>query len=156
MKKNIIPIVFSLMIYLGIAIYIIKSDAYNVYYGNNNNEIYTIYLDGEVNYKGSLDLNKGTKIGDFIYDYLTSKSDYESFNPSEYIQNYKLYYIAYKEKLNINIATKKELMALDGVGDVYSNSIISGRPYKDIKELRTRNIIGQALYDSIKNQICCE
>lgn len=156
MRKYIIPIICGILIYLGIAIYIIKHSNYNVYYSHNDNEIYTIYLDGEVNYKGSLDLSKGTKLGDFIYSYLTSHSDLDSFNPGEYIENYKLYYIAYKDKLNINTATKKELMTLDGVGDVYSGSIIAGRPYNDISELRTRNIIGQALYDSIKNQICCE
>jgi DNA uptake protein ComE-like DNA-binding protein len=55
--------------------------------------------------------------------------------------------------LDINTASKTELMALSGIGDAYSQKIIDGRPYKRKDELVSRKIVPQATYDKIKNQI---
>ena|SRR5436190_23763872 len=55
--------------------------------------------------------------------------------------------------LDINSATKAELMMLSGIGDAYSQKILDGRPYKRKDELVSKKIIPQATYDKIKDQI---
>ncbi len=55
--------------------------------------------------------------------------------------------------LDINTATKEELMKLPGIGEAYSTKIIEGRPYKSKDELVRKKIIPQATYDKIKNEI---
>jgi competence protein ComEA len=56
-------------------------------------------------------------------------------------------------KLDLNTATKDQLKALPGIGDVYSQKIIDGRPYRTKLDLVHRKIISQSLYDKIKDQI---
>lgn len=158
MKKYLLYIVLTiscLLIYTSVAIFISSHNNINIHYSNSRIETYKIYLAGEVNYEGEIELQSGTKLGDFIYSYLTKYSDLNSFNDSTIIENYKTYTIAYKSKININTCEKKELETLDGVGKVYSQSIISQRPYQNISELKDNKVIGAALYDSIKNEICC-
>src|SRR5436190_1870886 len=55
--------------------------------------------------------------------------------------------------LDINSASKADLMALSGIGDAYSQKIIDGRPYKRKDELVSKKIVPQATYDKIKDQI---
>jgi competence protein ComEA len=55
--------------------------------------------------------------------------------------------------LDVNSATKDQLKALPGIGDAYSQKIIDGRPYARKDQLVSKNIIPQATYDKIKNQI---
>jgi competence protein ComEA len=55
--------------------------------------------------------------------------------------------------IDINTATKAELSALPGIGDVYSQKIIDGRPYAKKDQLKSKKIIPGATYDKISDKI---
>ncbi len=55
--------------------------------------------------------------------------------------------------VNINSATLKELDALPGIGLTYAQKIIDNRPYSDIGELLTKEVLGSSLYEKIKSSI---
>jgi competence protein ComEA len=58
-----------------------------------------------------------------------------------------------KALIDINSATKKELMTIPGIGDAYSDKIIKNRPYKGKDDLVKNKIIPAATYEKIKDMI---
>ena len=57
------------------------------------------------------------------------------------------------DKIDINTATKEQLMAFKGIGDKYSDKIIAGRPYAKKDQLVSKNILPEATYKNISAQI---
>ncbi|CEJ10670.1 ComEA family DNA-binding protein [Phreatobacter sp. AB_2022a] len=55
--------------------------------------------------------------------------------------------------IDINSATRAELMTLTGIGEARADAIIRGRPYRGKDDLPRRNIIPQSVYDGIKDKI---
>lgn len=56
-------------------------------------------------------------------------------------------------KINVNTASAESLDTLPGIGAVYSQKIVSSRPYKDINDLQTRTKIAASTLDKLKDLI---
>ena len=55
--------------------------------------------------------------------------------------------------IDINSATKAQLVALKGVGDARADAIIKGRPYKGKDDLLAKGIVPENVYKDIKDLI---
>jgi len=56
-------------------------------------------------------------------------------------------------QVDINSASRDELMNLDGIGEVRADAIIRARPYKAKTELVERRLIPEALYDKLADKV---
>ena len=55
--------------------------------------------------------------------------------------------------IDLNSASRDDLMSLDGIGEVRANAIIRARPFKAKTELVERRLIPEALYEKIADKV---
>jgi DNA uptake protein ComE-like DNA-binding protein len=55
--------------------------------------------------------------------------------------------------IDLNSASRDDLMTLDGIGEVRADAIIRARPFKAKTELVERRLIPEALYEKIGDKV---
>lgn len=97
-------------------------------------------------------LNKAAKLVDGSKIFIPASGETSGSNSSLPVQAGKVAGIT-SGTVNINSASQSDLEALPGVGPVTAGKIISGRPYQSIDELKTKKILGSALFEKLKDLI---
>jgi competence protein ComEA len=57
------------------------------------------------------------------------------------------------ELIDLNSATKEQLMTLPGIDDATADKIIAGRPYKTKSELKSKKIVSADAYSKISSHV---
>jgi len=101
------------------------------------------YVDKYINLASKL--TDGTK----IYIPKLNEQNTETQNSNLKTQNV----LGINSLININTASLSELDTLSGVGPVTGQKIVDGRPYSKIEELLEKKIVGNSVWEKIKEKI---
>ena len=128
-------------------------------------EFFDIYVYGEV-YKADIYRVPSNWTLNKLFNLvgLKASADISGFNLAELVKNNETYYIPRKNSnisndlslININTASKEELMELSGIGEVIADRIIEYRnknKFKSIEDIKNVSGIGDAMYEKIKDYI---
>ncbi|MEP6569216.1 MAG: helix-hairpin-helix domain-containing protein [Acidobacteriota bacterium] len=55
--------------------------------------------------------------------------------------------------VDLNSASKTQLIGLPGIGEAYAQKIIDGRPYREKSDLVRKNIISEKMYELISAEV---
>ena len=146
---------------------------------DSNDTFCYVYICGEVNNPGVYECN----LNDRVYNLLEKAggalvdADLDSINLAEEVTDGSKIYIPNKnekesgsdsvvvtsddktpQKVNINTATKSELMTLSGIGEAKAEAIIAYRQqygkFSSIEDIKNISGIKDAAFEKIKNFIC--
>lgn len=98
-------------------------------------------------------LNRAAKLTDGQKIYILSVTDATSGKTGVNLNNSGQLSDLTQKKLNLNTASSSELEALPGVGPATAGKIISGRPYQTIDDLKNKKVVGNAVFEKIKDLI---
>lgn len=147
-----------------------------------NSEMITVYISGQVNNPGVVTLENSKRLADAIelLGGVTEDADLNRINMALKIKDEEHYIIpkigeeisndsllinntieanskSESNKININLATIKELEDLPGVGEATANKIVRYRDengnFKSIEEIKNVNGIGDKKYEDLKELI---
>lgn len=167
MKKYIYPLIILILITLSNC-----NNEITIPQNNQTNDItiqyYYVDIKGEIILPGVYLVNSNCLIKDIIdmAGGLTPDADITNINLAEGISNNQMIIIPSQDKkieqnnnklININTATKEQLMQLESIGESKANNIITYRTknglFKSIEELKNVSGIGNEIYKKIKDFI---
>jgi len=93
-------------------------------------------------------LNRAEAVKDGMKIFVPSKS--QETNPNDQTTSNNQ---ITSSKININKASQAKLEELPGIGPVTAKKIIDGRPYGRSEELQERKIVGQKVWEQIKESV---
>lgn len=149
---------------------------------NVNKVVAEMYVDisGEVNNPGVYEVNSDTRMYEVIKKAggLTDDADTDQINQADYVEDGEKIiipsindevnmdsseagmssdYTVSNAKININKASKEQLMEITGVGEVIADRIIDYRKsnrFKSKEDIMNVSGIGEATYEKMKSEIC--
>ena len=83
-------------------------------------------------------LSDGTKV------FIPKKGEEGSFQQTDVLS---------ASRININTASASQLDTLPGIGPKTAEKIINGRPYQSIEELLLKKVVGQSVFEKIKDKV---
>lgn len=134
-----------------------------------------VHVDGEVNNPGLYEFNNDNRVNDAISKAggVTNKADLKNINLAQKLEDEMKIFIPTKNSnenqgennskeesdsllININSASKEELMLLPGIGETRANAILKYREennFKKIEDLMNISGIGEKTFEGLKDLI---